>query len=100
MKLLVPKKCFITLWSFSDPYFPAFALNTDQKNSEYRQFLHSDINSLNQNDNFLGEKVTFEPNKNLPKEGYKNVKVSYGVLTQVTHFLKEDIEKAVSFSYA
>ena len=31
----------VRIWSFSGPYFPAFGLNTDQKNSEYGQFLLS-----------------------------------------------------------
>ena len=31
----------VVIWSFSCPYFPAFGLNTDHKNSEYGLFLHS-----------------------------------------------------------
>ena len=30
------------IWSFACPYFPAFELNTDQRNSEYGHFLHGD----------------------------------------------------------
>ena len=29
------------IWSFSGPHFPAFKLNTDQKNSIYRHFSRS-----------------------------------------------------------
>ena len=32
--------------SFSGPYFPAFGLNTDQKNSEYGHFSRSCINRI------------------------------------------------------
>ena len=28
----------VSVWKFSGPYFPAFGLNKDQKNSEYRLF--------------------------------------------------------------
>ena len=31
----------VCIQSYSGPYFPAFGLNTDQNNSEYKQFLHS-----------------------------------------------------------
>ena len=31
----------VCIRSFSGRYFPAFGLNTDQKNSEYGDFLHS-----------------------------------------------------------
>ena len=39
----VSKHCVksIHIWSFSGPYFPAFGLNTDQKNSEYGHFSRS-----------------------------------------------------------
>ena len=29
----------VRIWSFSGPYFPAFGMNTNQKNSEYGRFL-------------------------------------------------------------
>ena len=32
----------VRIRSFSGPYFPAFGLHTDQKNSEYRHFSHSE----------------------------------------------------------
>ena len=32
----------VRIGSYSGPYFPAFGLNTDQDNSEYRHFLRSD----------------------------------------------------------
>ena len=31
----------LRIWSFSDPYFPAFGINADQKNSEYEHFSSS-----------------------------------------------------------
>ena len=31
------------IWSYSGPHFPAFGLNTDQKNSEYGHFSGSAI---------------------------------------------------------
>ena len=31
----------VGIWSFSGPHFPAFGLNTDQKNSEYGHFSSS-----------------------------------------------------------
>ena len=31
----------VRIWSYSGPYLPAFGLNTDQNNSEFRQFLCS-----------------------------------------------------------
>ena len=31
----------VRIWNFSGPYFPAFGLNTDQKNSKYGDFLRS-----------------------------------------------------------
>ena len=34
----------VRIWSFSGPYFPAFGLNTDQKNSEYEHFSRSASN--------------------------------------------------------
>ena len=33
----------VGIWSFSGPYFPAFGMNMDQKNSEYGPFLRSDF---------------------------------------------------------
>ena len=32
----------VRIWSYSDPYFPAFGLNTDKDNSKNRHFLYSD----------------------------------------------------------
>ena len=32
----------VRIWSFSGLYYPAFALNTDQKNYEYGHFSRSD----------------------------------------------------------
>ena len=32
----------VRIWSYSDPYFPAFGLNTDQNNFEYGHFLRTE----------------------------------------------------------
>ena len=32
----------VRIWSYPGPYFPAFGLNTDQRNSEYGHFSRSD----------------------------------------------------------
>ena len=32
----------VLIWSFPGPYFPAFGLNKDQRNSEYGHFSRSD----------------------------------------------------------
>ena len=37
----------VRIRSFSGPYFPAFGLNTDQKNFEYGQFSRSVSNIIN-----------------------------------------------------
>ena len=42
-------KNFVRIRSYSGPYFPAFELNSDQNNSEYRHFSRSDGFSVFQN---------------------------------------------------
>ena len=32
----------VSIWSFSNPYFPAFGLNANRKNSKYGPFLRSE----------------------------------------------------------
>ena len=36
----------IHIWSFSGPYFPAFGLNTNQKNSEYGNVSHGQFSKI------------------------------------------------------
>ena len=36
----------VRIRSFSGPYFPAFGLNTDQKNCKYGHFSHSDLSDF------------------------------------------------------
>ena len=47
----------VRIWSFSSPHFPAFGLNTDQKNSECGHFLRHDEHEFN---NLLKEKTCFK----------------------------------------
>ena len=47
----------VLIRSFSGPYFPAFGLNTDQKNSEYGHFSRSGYMALSQ---FFQKKFRFK----------------------------------------
>ena len=48
LDLLTKKHCVkgVRIRSFCSPYFPAFGLNTDQKNSKYGHFSRSEISNI------------------------------------------------------